>query len=66
MKIYRTRAPNHPDRFAASQAAAGKDRKYFNSEVKIPRAEISTDEIEFASGKTGVIELLNKLAHGGV
>ena len=66
MKIYRTRAPNQPDRFAASQAAAGKDRKHFNSELKIPRAEVATTEIEFASGKTGVIELLNKLARGEV
>lgn len=63
-KIYRVSANDVPAYYCASGAAAGKHRKYLNTDKKIPRAEIVTDEIEYASGKAGVIELLNKLEGG--
>ena len=63
-KIYRVSAKDVPARYFGSQSEAGKHRKHLNSDKKIPRAEIATDEVEFNSGKAGVIELLNKLEGG--
>lgn len=63
-KIYRVSSKDQPAFYCGSQSEASKQRKYLNSDLKVPRAEIATDEIEFTSGKAGVIALLNKLEIG--
>lgn len=60
MKIY---CVSHPfgNYFCSSEAAAGKHRKYLNSEKGVPRAEITTTEVEVSPTRSGIIELLNEL-----
>lgn len=63
-KIYRVQSPGTTPKFVGSQSEAAKHRKYLNSELKVSRSAIDTAEIEYASGKAGVIEMLNKLETG--
>lgn len=66
MKLYRTyvtvpveEGTNHV-RWSGSQADAAKDRKYFNSDLKIPRDRIHTDEVDVPTDKKGLLAFLNQ------
>ncbi len=66
MKLYRTHATvpaeegaNHV-RWSGSQADAAKDRKHFNSDLKIPRDRIHTDEVDVPTDKKGLLAFLNQ------
>lgn len=62
MKLYKTTATHEGETKSAwsgSQADAAKDRKHFNSDKKIPRAEIVTEEVEAPTNKQGLLDFLN-------
>lgn len=69
MKLYRTYAEAlHGDglereakvQWSGSQAAAASARKNFNSNMKIPRDRIHTDEVDVPTDKQGLIKFLNE------
>lgn len=64
MKLYRTCVAGRASEtaeplWAGSQAEAGKHRKELNQRGH-KRADISTDEVEVPTNKTGLLEWLNK------
>lgn len=62
MKLYKTTtAAKHEvaPAWSGSQADAAKDRKHFNSDMKIPRTEIVTEEVEVPTNKQGLLDFLN-------
>lgn len=62
MKLYKTTAAAKHEAqpaWSGSQADAAKDRKHFNSDKKIPRAEIETVEVDVPTDKKGLLDFLN-------
>lgn len=65
MRLYKTTAPDGTTdtgtrtSWTGSQADAGKDRKHFNSALKIPRDKITTDEVDVPTDKQGLLAWLN-------
>jgi len=65
MKLYKITATlsdgTTERKWAGSGDAAAKARKHFNSERKVPRDSITTDEVEVPTNKAGLIDFLNTL-----
>lgn len=68
MKLYKTYAEQQfgdpptattRTKWSGSQAEAASQRKYFNSNMKIPRDSIHTDEVDVPTDKKGLLNFLN-------
>lgn len=64
MKLYKitgvARSGDKKKMFAGSQSEAGKVRKSLNSDCDVPRENITTEEIEVAPNKAGILAALNE------